>query len=125
MEPTSNRVVVVEDNPDIALWVSQALKFIADFDVRTVTANFSKLVGNGQWDGIRAVLADWNLPGFETSRLFEYLAKEKPHVRRVVFTAMPPEMIPRDNVDQILQKPASMDEIAKALLGSNQRGDDL
>ena len=119
------RVVVVEDNPDIALWVSQALSFVADFEVKTITANFSKLVGNGQWDGIHAVLCDWTLPGFDTSQLFDYLAREKPHVRRVVFTAMPTSEVPRDNVDQIVQKPASMDQIACALMGVNQRGEDL
>lgn len=119
------KVVVVEDNPDIATWVSQALLFIADLEVRTITANFSKLIGNGQWDNVGAVLCDWNLPGFETSHLFDYLAKEQPHVRRVVFTAMEASTIPRDNIDQILQKPASMDQIANALLGGNQRGDEL
>lgn len=119
------KVVVVEDNPDIAMWVSQALSWIADLDVRTITANFDKLIGNGQWDGIEAVLCDWNLPGFETAELFEYLAKERPHVRRVVFTAMNVSDVPRDNVDQIVQKPASMDKIANALMGKNQRGENL
>lgn len=119
------KVVVVEDNADIAHWVSQALEFIGGLEVRTITANFSKLIGNGQWDGIGAVLCDWHLPGFDTSKLFDYLAKEKPHVRRVVFTAGNLDDIPRDNIDQILQKPASMDQIAAALLGSNQRGENL
>lgn len=120
-----SKVVIVEDNPDIANWISLALGFIADLEVRTITANFDKLIGNGQWDGVAAVLCDWTLPGFDTSKLFDYLAQEKPHVRRVVFTAANPEDLPRDNIDQILQKPVPMDDIAKALLGPNQRGDDL
>lgn len=119
------KVVIVEDNPEIAKWVSMALGFIGDLEVKTITTNFSALIGNGQWDGVSAVLCDWTLPGFDTPRLFDYLAKEKPHVRRVVFTAANTEDIPKDNIDQIVQKPASMDQIANALLGPNQRGDDL
>lgn len=119
------RVVIIEDDPGIAGWVAEALRFIAGMEVKIITANFSKLIGNGQWDGIDAVLCDWQLQDFDTSKLFEYLAAERPHVRRVVYTAFPLDQIPRDNVDQVLSKPLSIDTIARALMGENQRGEDL
>jgi DNA-binding response OmpR family regulator len=120
------KVVVIEDNADIANWVCQALSFIGGFDeVKPITTNFPKLIGNGQWDGVDAVLLDWNLPHFDTSTLLDYLAKERPHVRRVVFTAQSSDEIPPDNIDVLLQKPVSMDRIASALMGETHRGEDL
>lgn len=119
------KVVIVEDDQNVASWVSMALGFLADFEVKTITTNFSKLIGNGQWDNVHAVLCDWHLADFDTAQLFEYLAAEKPHVRRVVFSALPPDDIPRDVIDQVVEKPASMDALAKALLGPNQRGSEL
>lgn len=118
-------VVVIEDNADIALWVTQALSFVGDFNVKCVTANFDALIGNGQWDNIDAVLSDWHLGTFETERLLEWLARNRPHVRRVVFTAFPIDQVRRDIVDCVVQKPASMDKLAQALMEDNFRGDEL
>lgn len=120
------KIVLIEDDLDVANTVSQALRYVAkDLDIRVVTTDFMKLPRNGQWDDIDAILCDWSIPDFDTGEFLSFLAREKPHVRRVVYTAFPIETIPPDNIDQILQKPLAMGDIVRALHGLNQRGDEF
>lgn len=119
-------IVVVEDDIRIADWLAQGLRLFEELEVRTITSHFEGLIGNGQWDLVHAVLCDWSIPYFDTAKFLEYLAEEKPHVRRVLFTAYPLDSVRTDLADVILQKPAGLEEICRALTsGAATRGEDL
>lgn len=112
------KLVVIEDDEDIAHWLKPALGFISDdMEVATVTRNFDTLYHLEFWDGVDALLTDYMLPGFDITDFVKWLKKRRSHIRIVVFTAVEDEVLEEiiPHVDHILHKPATLSEIAKAV----------
>lgn len=81
----ANKVLIVDDEKNIRLTISQAL---ADLDVQTDTAvNGEEALSKLKDTGFGLVLLDLRMPGMDGMEVLKTLRKERPDIRVVILTA--------------------------------------
>ena len=109
--------VIVEDNTEIAELQSLALRDFAS--VELITDNFQRCFLPATWRGVDVVVCDLMLPGLDGEDILRYLAREFPHIKRVICTAKPTSMLVelRPIADVILQKPFRVEAFVISVIG--------
>jgi DNA-binding response OmpR family regulator len=120
-EPRRLVVQIVEDHTAIADVLAESFRY-AGLDARAVTDGFDRLAGPDAaeyWVGVDAAVVDlWLGPDFHGDRILEWLAVNRPDIRRIVLTAS--GFITgrtRGLADVILDKPTSPARIVAAIRG--------
>ncbi|MGD0061876.1 MAG: response regulator [Streptosporangiaceae bacterium] len=101
---TAGRILVVEDDPDAALFAVHVLANLGHFDV-THTADPAvalRLVATEPWD---LVVTDVQLPGMSGLELLDALRHVAPALPVVVATATPGGSMRLNKADVYLEKP--------------------
>lgn len=106
------RVLVVEDEPELAeifsIWLSE------EFDVDTVTRGADALDRLGQ--GFDILILDWRLPDVSGEDILEEVHNTEQEAAIAVITGADPELIDvGDEVDVVLRKPVRSNELLGAL----------
>jgi DNA-binding response OmpR family regulator len=107
------RVRIIDDEPDMTLYLSLALER-EGYDVETCNAVQPDLLRAEAWRDINVVICDLMMPNIAGSDVLAWLAAHAPHVKRVAWSGMPPELSDCP-IDVYLQKPASTAEIIAAI----------
>jgi DNA-binding NtrC family response regulator len=85
MKMKANKVLIVDDEKNIRLTISQAL---ADMDVETDTAvNGEEAISKLKDADFGLVLLDLRMPGMDGMEVLEKLRKDRPEIRVVIITA--------------------------------------
>lgn len=114
-------VRLVEDNEDIVYLLSHG-DALEQVDLRTTTRNFEDLLRPEPWQGVDVALVDYMLGEITGLDILRYLKGEHPRIRRVLFTAVPPDYIDervKDFADAVVSKPAGFAEIERAIRGAD------
>jgi CheY-like chemotaxis protein len=103
------RILVVEDDPEAALFVVYVLANRGGFEVTHTAdpAEALRLAAGGHWD---LLLTDLDMPGMTGLELLGALRQVAPALPVVVVTAHAPGALPGD-VDEYLEKPLRVDEL--------------
>src|ERR1044072_3287378 len=109
------RLVIVEDDPDIALLQAKILE--QDYACTLVTDHFERATHPSLWRDTRVGIFDLMLPGVSGESLLRLIAWQHPNVRRVVCTAMPIHELPQLGrlADYVLLKPFSPAQLREAV----------
>lgn len=112
------RIVIIEDNPDIA-YMAQILLARRHSVLLLVSQeereNFQEAVA---WDFTRCVVVDLMMSGIRGEDILRWLKEHHPGIRRVVCTAVPAEQIPDavfELAEAIVYKPFHIDELERAI----------
>lgn len=117
------KVRVVEDNADLVMYLTYALER-EDIEVVVTDRDFKRLIeadtAPGLWDGIDVALLDYSMPGITGAAIAAWLQVNRPHIRRVMWTAIAAALDDPDlpmMLDVLLGKPVNMDELIEAITG--------
>lgn len=109
------RVLVVEDEPDLALLIELWLQTNgADISVCLRQSGGAVLDDDIRWAD--AALVDYHLPDIDGREVCHRIWEMDPTVRRVLWSGFPPPE-PCVWVDQMLTKPATLEQVQAALGG--------
>lgn len=121
-EPTKRplSVLVVEDHQAIALLIVTVMG-MAGHRTSVVASDFAALLAPERWRDVDVLICDINLEDDTVTGcdVVAYVAREAPHVRRVVLSGMPlallGPMVPDAHV--VLHKPSEINTILAAVEG--------
>ena len=110
---------LVEDSPEIAVWLKQALELGgAEFQIVTTTREFERLLSPSPWEDIDVAVIDVMLPGVSGLDIARYLAEVHPGIRVVIMTASLPAADEATGVaDAVIVKPFSSQDMVAAIQG--------
>lgn len=110
------KVLVVEDNEDIAYLVARTLQFTPLLEAKFVTSDFARLLRHQPWEDIDVAVLDFHLGGSTTGRdIALWLKEHRPDIRRVMFTAQVVEDAMRNECHIVIRKPFTIDELLAAI----------
>lgn len=110
------KVLVAEDNEDIAYLLAANFNTISNVEATFRTAQFDKLLNVKAWEGINVALLDYHLSEPITGlEIATWLSENLPHIRRVIFSAMVMTDKVSDVCHAVLRKPFTFDELMLAI----------
>lgn len=122
MRPLKQKVLVVDDEPDILETLHDTLEQLLGVPVAVETAGTgeeaqAKLEANGQYD---MVISDEKMPGLRGIELLEWLRLTQPRTVRVLMTAyregsIGQEAVNRAGANLFIYKPFNLQEMLPAL----------
>jgi CheY-like chemotaxis protein len=121
MEPSSFRVLVVEDDPEAAEFFRHALTVRGRFQVTHTPdpAAALALAAAAPWD---LVVTDLNLPGMSGTDLVAALRPVAPQLPVILVTAAPDEIRDATRPDAVLAKPVPVDTLLVTAMALVTRG---
>ena len=111
-------VRLVDDSPEIALWLKQALELTdLDFDIITTTREFERLLTPAPWEDVDIAVVDIMLPGLSGKDILRYLANVHPAVRRIAITASVPsaDEVRAEGLADVVIKPFDINTLRHVL----------
>ena len=113
------RIRLVEDTPEIAVWLKQALEMHdVDFQIVTTTREFERLLSPAPWEDIDVAVVDVMLPGVSGLDIARYLGEVHPGIRVVIMTASLPSADEATGVAHaVIVKPFSSQYMVAAIQG--------
>lgn len=111
------KVIVAEDEADLAFLFMSAVTERGDIEVEVVTHDFGQMMSVDFWAGVDCAVIDLMMP-VDGHIVLYWMAKNVPGVRRVVWTASGTSETAEDlYADVVLHKPCSLPEIVASLRG--------
>lgn len=111
------RVVVIEDNVDVALYIETFLAQEGHEPI-LVSGTFEQVLHENFWWGVDAALVDLLLGhDINGGHILQWMSDHAPHVRRVVLSAVANHVNVKELAHVVLVKPAGAVAIRRALGG--------
>lgn len=108
-------ICLVEDHPDLIYMMRQLFES-EGWPLKTIECNFQDAFRPETWDGVDSAVVDLMLPGVEGEDICKYLKSNFPEIRVIVLSAVAHiRHIGPEVADYVLTKPASIDDIRRAL----------
>lgn len=107
-------LLVVEDEPDLANLLVRWFAIAEEVEVRTRARSEFVSADDVQWANV--VVADQMLPGEVGCEVLHRFSRERPEVRRVLWSAVTGVVC--EAAEVVLAKPVSMAELESAIRGS-------
>jgi DNA-binding NarL/FixJ family response regulator len=117
------RIVVIEDNEDVALYLETFL-IQEGHEPVVVTGHFDQVLHEDFWWGIDVAIVDLLL-NYEVNggHILSWLLEHQPRIRRVVLSAVANHVDVKELAHAVLVKPASAVAIRRALAGGGMDGE--